>query len=92
MTIEEIQRKYIESVARADEICNAELRQWLKDRGLDDKVKRYDGKIGWLDIDIYHRINFYLVKKDGTRSLHPCGNFHYSQIEEHFQPYKEDEE
>lgn len=91
MTIEEIKRKYIEAVAKADEICDRELRQWLKERNLDGKVKRQDGKIGYLDLDIYHNIHFYPVKKDGTRSLHPCGNFHYSQIEDCFQPYKEDE-
>lgn len=85
MTLDEIREKYDKAIRSANRIYIADIRQYLKDVGLDGEViRKDDGKEGWLDVDINKHIAFYPKKKDGGRSLNASGFVWENRISEYY--------
>ena len=90
MTLRDIDDLYNEMIMTAKENRKDRKKEWLKDRSLDGKViRKSDNKVGCLDLDWYGKINFYPMKKDGTRSLNASGICLEPDIEKDYEPYKE---
>lgn len=91
MTFDEALEKYYEKRDKISEEFKADVKEWLKELGLDGKVRRKsDGKIGWLDVDYYKSLNFYPIRKDGTMAIRCSGWVSPSEPERDFERYEDD--
>ena len=91
MTFDEALERYYEKREVISEEFREDVKTWLKELGLDSKVRRKkDGKIGYLDVDYYKSLNFYPLKKDGTPSIKCSGWVNPKNPEEQFERYEDE--
>ena len=90
MTLEEICQKYSDAQKKATKEYIDSKWKFLEKHNLNNKVRRIkDKKIGYLRLGSGNRINFYPLKKDGTKSLNCNGYFWETDVLEHFEPYED---
>lgn len=91
MTFDEALKRYYEKREVISDEFKSDVHEWLQSLGLEGKVRRKeDGKIGWLDVDYYKSLNFYPVRKDGTRAIKCSGWVSPVNPEEQFERYEDE--
>lgn len=89
-TIRELRKDYAEAKIELENEYKNNVKKRLHELGLDKLVRRKDdGKIGVLELD-GNRVEFYPLKKNGTKRIYSEG--YICEVETEFEPYNEESE